>query len=81
MDSNEISRELYDVLMEALQDSIDFCPDRFDEAQILDDWMESLKDRIADKNFNMLCSPAIDELELLTQDEIREIGHRLYEIC
>lgn len=76
----EISTALYSILEEAFQDAIENTDSEVLDESIIDEWIELLKDYQASEDYRMIHPDELYELSLFTEDEIREIGRRIYEI-
>ena len=82
MKIDKISRPLYDILTEAMTDtcmniSLDEIPPRED---VIPEWIETLKDYKASEDYRSIYPDELHELEMFTDDEIRDIGNQLYDI-
>lgn len=82
-DISEVSRPLYDILVESLQDaSMNHVDDlqSIDRDELIDEWIEILKDYKASDDYRAIYTDELHELEMYTEDEIRDIGNQLYDI-
>lgn len=75
---HEVSKELYDILEETLQDIIEESIDLSDKDETLETWLDRLRIYQEDDDFRKYHPDEMAEMELMTDDELLEQGEALY---